>query len=300
MKKYFCNDKITIGVASHGNLEITKKCIDSIINSIDGNFEIILVDDCSPDDGAIKNYFVNLKKDFQDIKVFYFSKNLGYVNSVNCILSNSTGNKIIFISNDIIINPYYLEEVINISNISDDIGCVRGVSNFVSGGLKPHNIDMKEYSNTDPIDIAKDILLKNKNNYSEEEYLTGDCFLINRKLIDVVGYFDCTKFYNYFGDVDFGTRARAFNFKLIVSKGAFCIHHKDINFNYLPQEEKIRKINRRRYQLVEDWARFKINYNLPNDLPYTSINNIDFNKLQNQFNKKKEIKKKEYSEYLVL
>ena len=48
----------------------------------------------------------------------------------------------------------------------------------------------------------------------------GDCFLINRKLIDEVGYFDCMKFYNYFGDVDFGTRTRAFNFKSIVSKGA--------------------------------------------------------------------------------
>ena len=299
MKKYFSKQKITIGVAAYGNLEITKKCLEAIKNSLEGNFEIILVDDCSPDDGAIKNYFVGLKKEFQDVKVFYFSKNLGYVNSVNCILSNSTGNKIIFVSNDIIINAYYLEEVINISNLSSDFGYVRGVSNFVDTGLKLHNVDLKEYSNIDPIDIAKDIQLKNKNNYSEEEYLCGDCFLINRKLIDVIGYFDCTKFYNYFGDVDFGTRTRGFKFKSIVSKGAFCIHYRDSNFNYLPEEEKIKKLNRRRYHLVEDWARFKIKYNLPNDLPYRSINKIDFNKLQNQFDKNEEIKKIDYSEYLI-
>ena len=69
MKKYFSKEKITIGVAAYGNLEITKKCLEAIINSIEGNFEIILVDDCSPDDGAIKNYFLSLKRVFKDIKV---------------------------------------------------------------------------------------------------------------------------------------------------------------------------------------------------------------------------------------
>ena len=95
-----------------------------------------------------------------------------------------------------------------------------------------------------------------------------------------------SEIYNYFGDVDFGTRTRGFKFKSIVSKGAFCIHYRDSNFNYLPEEEKIKKLNRRRYHLVEDWARFKIKYNLPNDLPYRSINKIDFNKLQNQFDRR--------------
>ena len=49
MEKYYCEEKVTIGVAAYGNLEITKKCIEAIKNSIDGNFEIILVDDFSTD-----------------------------------------------------------------------------------------------------------------------------------------------------------------------------------------------------------------------------------------------------------
>ena len=299
MKKFHSKEKITIGVAAYGNLEITKKCFQAIINSIDGNFEIILVDDCSPDNGEIKNYFINLKNEFKNIKVFYFSKNLGYVNSVNCILSNSTGDKIIFVSNDIIINPFYLEELVNISNISDNFGYVRGVSNFCDTQLKMHNVDLTGYLNTPPTDIAKNILLKNKNNYCEEEFLCGDCFLINRKLIDRIGYFDCTRFVNLFGDVDFGIRTKAFNFKSIVSKGAFCYHHKDINLNYLPPEERRNKLNKRRYQLVEDWASFKIKYNLPINLPYMDINKIDFKKLQKQFDKSEKIKKLDYSEYLI-
>ena len=135
--------------------------------------------------------------------------------------------------------------------------------------------------NIDPNGIAEDIFLKNKNNYCEEEYLCGDCFLINRKLIDRIGYFDCARFVNLFGDVDFGIRTKAFN------------------FNYLPPEQRTTKLNKRRYQLVEDWARFKTKYNLPIDLPYMNINEIDFKKLQKQFDKSEQIKKLDYSEYLI-
>ena len=49
MKKYFSKEKITIGVAAYGNLMATKNCIQAIKNSLDGVYEIILIDDYSPD-----------------------------------------------------------------------------------------------------------------------------------------------------------------------------------------------------------------------------------------------------------
>ena len=224
MEKYFSKEKITIGVAAYGNLEITKSCIAAIKNSIDGNFEIILIDDCSPDSGLIKEYFLSLKNEFKDIKIFYFSENLGYIQSVNCILSHATGDKIIFVSNDIIINSYFIGELINISNTTENIGYVRGVSNFVDTDLKTHNVDLKSFTNKNPNDIAKEILKKDKNNSFEEEYLCGDCFLVNRELLEKIGYFDCINFKDYLGDLDFGLRAKAFDLAnlLILKKLRFC------------------------------------------------------------------------------
>ena len=299
MEKYYCEEKVTIGVAAYGNLEITKKCIEAIKNSIDGNFEIILVDDFSPDDGLIKDYFLSLKKEFKDIKIFYFSENLGYIQSVNCILSHAAGNKIIFVSNDIIINSYFLEELIKTSNISENIGYVRGVSNYVDTALKSHNLDIKNFTSKDPSDIAKEVSKKYKNNYFEEEYLCGDCFLVNRALLEKIGYFDCKNFKDYLGDLDFGIRAKAFNFKCIVSEGAFCYHHAGINFDYLPDDQKKNKLRRRNIFLMEDWARFKLKYDFPINLIYPGVNTLDFNKIRNKVNKKYEINKKDYSKYLI-
>ena len=241
MKKYFSKEKITIGVAAYGNLMATKNCIQAIKNSLDGVYEIILIDDYSPDKGKIRDYFFNQKKEFKDIKVFHFSKNLGYTQSVNCVLSNSTSEKIIFVSNDMYINPFFLEELINISNISENIGYVRGVSNFVDNNLNTHNIDIKDKNHMHLNEISKEILSKEKNNFIEEDYLVGDCFLINRKLLDKIGYFDCNNFKDYFSDLDFSVRAKAFDFRCVLSKGAFCYHHKNINFDYLPENEKKKK-----------------------------------------------------------
>ena len=299
MEKYHCTEKITIGVAAYGNLEITKKCVEAVKNSKDGKNKIRLVDDCSPDNGLIKEYFLSLKNEFKDIKIFYFSENLGYIQSVNCILSHATGDKIIFVSNDIIINSYFIGELINISNISENIGYVRGVSNFVDTNLKTHNVDLKSFTNKNPNDIAKEILKKNKNNYFEEEYLCGDCFLVNRALLQKIGYFDCKNFKDYLGDLDFGIRAKAFNFKCIVSEGAFCYHHAGINFDYLPDDQKKIKLRRRNIFLMEDWARFKLKYDFPINLIYPGVNTLDFNKIRSKVNKKYEINKKDYSKYLI-
>ena len=299
MKKYFIKEKITIGVAAYGNLKATKNCIEAIKKSVDGNYEVILVDDCSPGNDEIKNFFLDLKKEFKNIKVFYFSKNLGYVESVNCILSNSSSNKIIFVSNDIYINPYFLEELINISNIDDSIGYVRGVSNFVDNNLATHNISFKGKTHFNPDEVAKDIFLKKKNNFMEEKYLVGDCFLVNKKLIEEIGYFDCFNFKDYFGDVDFGLRAKALGFKCVLSEGAFCFHHKHTNFDYLPDNEKKEKKQRRDIFLVEDWARFKLKYKFPNNLVYPGINALNFDEIKNKVDKKKIVEKKNYSQYLI-
>ena len=100
MEKYFSKEKITIGVSAYGNLMATKNCIQAIKNSLDGLYELILIDDFSPDKGKIKDYFFNQKKEFKDVKVFHFTKNLGYTQSVNCVLSNSTSNDVIYDGRD--------------------------------------------------------------------------------------------------------------------------------------------------------------------------------------------------------
>jgi len=202
-------------------------------------------------------------------------------------------------SSDNTVNLLKSHNDVSLIKNKENVGYAKGVSNYVDTGLNTHNIDLNDFANKDPINIAKELSLKNKNDYFEEEYLCGDCFLTNRKLLEKIGYFDCSNFKDYLGDLDFGLRAKAFDFKCIVSRAAFYYHHAGINFDYLSEEQKKNKLRRRSIFLMEDWARFKMKYNLPITLIYPGVNKIDFNEITNKVNKKIEIKKKDYSKYLV-
>jgi len=122
MSKFTISEKLTIGVASHGNIKTTEICVNKILDSIEGNFELILVEDFSHERDEIINFYQSIKKRVPNTKIFNFDRNLTYTNSVNCILSHATGKKVLFVSNDVFINPYYIEEVLKISNLSKKIG----------------------------------------------------------------------------------------------------------------------------------------------------------------------------------
>ena len=300
MSKFTISEKLTIGVASFGNIKTTEICINNILNSIDGNLELILVEDFSNERDKIINFYQSIKKRIPNTKVFNFDRNLTYTNSVNCILSHATGKKVLFVSNDVFINPYYIEEVLKISNLSKKIGIVRGVSNFVDNGLQTHNAIIegspKTITDEDIISTAKKIFETNSGKYLEDKYLTGDIFLVNREILDNVGFYDTNTFTGYFSDHDFSSRVISNGYLCVLAQGAFAFAHQDINFNYLDPEKAQNKKNLRFQQVFENWARFKIKYSLPHDLNYNGINDIPWEKT---FDKKtKYIDKVDYSKYL--
>ena len=300
MNKFSINEKITIGVAAYGNVETSKICLNKIFESIKDNFELILVDDCSPDKNKTKDFFLSVKNRHANTKVFSFDKNKEYTESVNCILCHATGKKILFVSNDVHITPYYLRTIMDISKKIPNFGTIRGVSNFVDNGSKLHNIDIKnEIKNIDQInEFSKKIYEDKRLSFFEEKFLTGDVFLVNRKSLEDIGYFD-NFFFGYFSDHDFGIRLRKAGYRLLVAKGAFAYHQRHSNFKYLDEISRKNKLNTRWARVFENWARFKIKYSLPVDLMYASINYVPWDKLSEKSKEKKFIKKIDYSKFLL-
>jgi GT2 family glycosyltransferase len=159
-------------------------------------------------------------------------------------------------------------------------GVVRGCSNFVDNGLSTHNIPLPSdlAGWYDLAEFAASIEQKDTGKYLYDSYLTGDAFLVTRAVIDQIGTFDPV-FYGYFADHDYGIRARIAGFKLVLARGAYAMHNRAANFDYLPKHLREQKLSLRWSKVYENWARFKMKYGLPVELPYTSINDIDWNKI---------------------
>jgi GT2 family glycosyltransferase len=261
----YLDESISIGVSAYGNHKTTKHCLRSILDGLSGDYELILVDDCSPDGGAIFQLFCEAAKEHKNTKIYRFDENKEYSGSLNCILSQSIGDKVFFVSNDIFISPSYIQALLEVAESNPDVGIVRGVSNFVdNGGKITHNINVsnqiKHFDDIAP--FGKRLYELEKNSYYEENYLTGDAFMTKREVIQKIGTFD-PLFYGYFADHDYGIRTIKSGYKLAVAKGAFAYHHQNSNFEYLEKSAREQKMNARWAKIHENWARFKLKYNIP-------------------------------------
>lgn len=296
------NEELTVGVSAYGNHQTTKHCLNAIFDALEGNFELILVDDCSPDNGEIFKLFLEAADRHKNTKIYRFTQNLEYSGSLNCILSHASGCKVLFVSNDIFISDSYIRSLLGMSEAHKDFGVIRGVSNYVDNGKATHNINVSDklkHFNDIPA-FSKIIYEQGPLDFFEEDYLTGDAFLVNEGVLSKIGSLD-PLFYGYFADHDFGIRVRKAGYKLAVARNAFAYHYQNANFDYLPEHERRRKLDARWAKVHENWARFKLKHQLPIHMLYPdSLNGLDWGSLNSAHaNENLYVPPADYSRFLV-
>ncbi len=273
---------VTIGMSAYGNYQTTLFALRSLFLSATGEFELILVDDCSPE-ADVRSLFLKVAAEHASTRVFFFKENREYSGSLNAILSHARGSRVIFLSNDIFVTPAYLHELLAVAQANPRYGIVRGCSNYVDNGKATHNVglDRAPRDYREIFGFAQDLRGRDVGQVLEDDFLTGDAFLVTRAVLDRIGALD-PRFYGYFADHDFGIRARVAGFSMVLARGAFAYHQRAANFDYLPEAERTRKMDLRWMRVIENWARFKLKYDLPVELPYRSMQEVPWERLSTQ------------------
>ncbi|MCQ2584370.1 MAG: glycosyltransferase [Treponema sp.] len=125
-------NKISCIVPVYKSEKFIERCINSLLNQTYSNFELLLIDDGSPDNsGKICDDFA--LKDSR-IKVVH-KKNGGVSSARNIGVQNATGNYVCFVDSDDSVCNTYLEKLIKPS-ISDDV-------DIVISGINWENTDGK-------------------------------------------------------------------------------------------------------------------------------------------------------------
>lgn len=114
------NKKVSMIVPIYNSENFLKECLDSIINQIYKNIEIILVNDGSLDDSEkICLLFQEL-----DTRIkYYYIDNSGVSAARNYGLNKATGDYICFVDSDDIISPSYVLDFIEIINENVNFVC---------------------------------------------------------------------------------------------------------------------------------------------------------------------------------
>lgn len=289
---------VSIGMAAHGNARTTRRALDALFASAAGDFELLLVDDTSPDDTL--DVFFEARRRHANTRIYSFKSNLDYGESVNAFLSHAHGDNLLFLSNDIFASPAYLRTLLETAAANPDCGIVRGSSNFVDKGSPLHMVAFEESATREAyFDFAEEIAARHRGGaLIDEPYLVGDAFLVARRVLERIGTFD-TRFVGYFTDVDFGLRAQIAGFRVVLERRAFAFHQTHGNIAYLPPDAQQERWRRRRDKVDAAAQAFVDKYGL--QVPEGGIANFPWSELaRRRFDPAlHRVAPKDYSEYLV-
>lgn len=223
-------EMVDIVICIHNALNDVKACLQSVVANTTPPYHIILVDDGS--DEETKNFLI----DFQQgnpalVSLIRSEQATGYTFAANRGLKASTAPFIILLNSDTIATPQWVVRLVACMKHQPRIGIVGPLSNTASWQSVPLIEDNGDWANNllpshISVDKMGEIIAENSARlYPFMPLLNGFCLLINRELINEIGYFDEENFGPGYGEEDdFVLRARKANWKTFLADDVYVYH----------------------------------------------------------------------------
>ena len=213
--------KITIAILNHNGLNYLKRCLHHLLNQRYKDYEVLVVDNGS-NDGSIQ-YLDSIN----DMKLIVKENNLnlGYSKGKNICVSESNGEYILLLDNDILIeNNLYLQKILEKYKKLDDIA-------FFSSLMIDENSEKTKYYgiyyswyglNIHKEHINYKKIIGYSSNIKVAAYNGGAVFFKKSIWNKLGGYDEVQPF--MIDDFDLGPRAYLFGYSNYLYKNAIIIH----------------------------------------------------------------------------
>jgi len=202
---------VSIIIVNYNGKEYLEKCLKSLMKIAYKNYEIIIVDNNSTDDSL---EFV--KNKYPSIIIIKLDKNHGFAEPNNIGAKIAKGDFLLFLNNDTVVNPNFLEKMVNVLNKDSKIAICQSLL------LKPNN----------DIDSSGDFVDELGRAYSSRKKLTdvkeilcarGASMMVKKDPFWDLGGFD-KKFFASFEDVDICWRAWLWGYKVVLVPDSIVYH----------------------------------------------------------------------------
>lgn len=216
----FEKPEVSIVIPVYNQIEYTKMCLESLVETIDEKIELVIVDNASTD--GTKEFISSFNHNKLIPVPISNEENLGFPKAVNLGIEKANGKYVIIANNDILFTNGWLERMIEAAESDSKIGLVGPISNEVSGLQKD---ERAVYSSIEEMkDYAERIKVKNKNDMQHFPRLAFLCTLVKREVIETIGGLDERFSPGNYEDDDYCLRAQLAGFKAVIAKDVF-IHH---------------------------------------------------------------------------
>ncbi len=194
---------IDIIIIHYGDLETTKRCLESVEKCKDEYRSVILINN----DAAI-----DLTKALRESKqrtIINAGRNLGFAKAVNVGIKhalNQSADYIVLLNNDASIEKKVLSTLASFLNDSKTAGIAGPVISFRQNGklLFDYGGNIGSLTGRTTHDNRDS---NNDKRPKKADYVSGCCMMVKSEVIEKVGFFD-EQFFMYYEDVDYCLRTR--------------------------------------------------------------------------------------------
>ncbi|MCL5994582.1 MAG: glycosyltransferase [Chloroflexi bacterium] len=196
--------KASIVILAWNGRRYLQDCLEAVLRQEFASFEVIVVDNGSTDGSADL-----VSERFPKVKLIRNESNLGYSAGNNVGIRAASGDVLVFLNQDTIVQPEWLATLVNTSQDSrvGVVGCkildFAGTTLLHCGGYLEMPLLLGRHIGAGELDQGQ------YDTPSEVEYVTGAALAMRRDVLERIGVWDeqfCPAFYE---DVDMCWRARA-------------------------------------------------------------------------------------------
>lgn len=236
------NPRVSIIIPHYNGKECLRRLLPSVDDQTCRDFEVIIVDDCTPDETTVP-YILDFIQDKPNMRLVRNTENMRFIKTCNKGISMAKGEYICLLNQDTEITDDFVEKNVMIMDSDPAVGALSCVlvdqqgKNWWSGARYRHGSPLNLTDDFEGVRLA--------------DYVAGTAVFYRREVFDKIGLFDADLIM-YYEDVEFGLRMRLkTNYKLCVFPEKLVTH---FLVPSIPRSELCYHLNRNRVLLCRKYA----------------------------------------------
>lgn len=211
---------VSVLIPAYGKHSLTWACLEALASArTKCAFEVLVVDDASPDDSAA------VIESVPGLRLLRNARNLGFIGSCNAAARAASAPFLCFLNNDTRVTDGWLDELLWTIDSEADIGIVGSRLIFPDGRMQEAGATIFKDGTGYHLGRNRDPKRPEYNFARDVDYVSGASLLIAKSLFHELKGFDSHYAPAYFEDVDLAFRARAMGKRVRYQPLSVVVHY---------------------------------------------------------------------------